>query len=219
MGSLAFKKTIKKRTIAKSRQVSRLVQSKRADHKISEAEKAVISMLENKGIKAKEKTLAVSGLLLNNKISIDDLVQLAGRQSDSDKGTLLAVMEFVSKGHPEIINGKAFKFAISCLKENAPRIKWEAAKVISNTAQLFPTLLKTAVPVLLGTSSHKGNVVRWSAATALAQIIALKKSLNSELIPKVEAILEWEKDNAIRKIYQKALAENMQIDSRSLKND
>jgi hypothetical protein len=206
MGRAAVKKTIKKRVIAKSQQAYTLVGSKRADHKISEAQKAVIAILENKGIKAKEKTLAVSGLLLNNKISIDDLVQLAGLQTDSNKGTLLAVMEFVSKGHPEIINGKAFKFVLSCLKEDAPRIKWEAAKVISNTAPLFPKFLKTAVPVLLGNSSHKGNVVRWSAATALAKIIALKKSLNSELIPKVEAILEWEKDNAIRKIYQKALA-------------
>jgi hypothetical protein len=206
MGRRALKKTIKKRTIAKSRQVSRLVQTKRAVHKISEAQKAVIAILENKGIKAKERTLAVSGLLLNNKISIDDLVQLAGRQTVSDKGTLLAVMEFVSKGHPEIINGKAFKFVISCLKEDAPRTKWEAAKVISNIAQLFPKFLKTAVPVLLGNSSHKGNVVRWSAATALVQIIALKKSLNSELIPNVEAIIEWEQDNAIRNIYQKALA-------------
>jgi hypothetical protein len=206
MGRAAVKKTIKKRVIAKSQQAYTPVGSKAVTQKISEAEKTVMAILENKGIKAKEKSVAVSGLLLNNKISIDDLVQLAGWQTDSNKGTLVAAMEFVSKPHPEIINQKAFKFAISCLKEDAPRIKWEAAKVISNTAQLFPKLLKTAVPVLLGNTRHAGNVVRWSVAKALAKIFALKKSLNRELIPTVEAILRWEKDNAIRKIYQEALA-------------
>jgi hypothetical protein len=206
MGRAAVKKTIKKRTIAKSQKTSKLVELKSANQKISEGENTVIAILENKGMKAKGRTLVVSALLLNNKISIDDLIQLAGWQTDSNKGTLVAAMEFVSKPHPEIINQKAFKFAISCLKEDAPRIKWEAAKVISNTAQLFPKLLKKAVPVLLGNTRHAGNVVRWSAAKALAKIFALKKSLNRDLIPTVEAILRWEKDNAIRKIYQEVLA-------------
>ena len=42
-------------------------------------------------------------------------------------------------------------------------------------------------------------------ATALSKIIHLNLPLNKELIPVAEAIIQREKDNAVKKIYQQAL--------------
>jgi hypothetical protein len=77
-------------------------------------------------------------------------------------------MEFASKTNPGIINDKGFEFAIESLKSDAPRVKWESAKVIANTAHLFPKMLNKAVGNLLINTEHSGTVVRWSAAGALS---------------------------------------------------
>jgi len=174
-------------------------------HNAPYKENSIIDIVANKATKAKEKTVLVSGLLLDHKISIDELVQMAKSQKDTIKATLIEAMEYASKTNPEIINDKAFEFAIQTLKEDVPRIKWEAAKVIRNAAHLHSKLLKKAVVNLLANTEHNGTVVRWSAATALSKIILLNTALNKELIPAAEAIIEWEQDNAIKKIYQQAL--------------
>jgi hypothetical protein len=171
----------------------------------STQEDTIIAIVQNKAIKVKEKVVLLNGLLLNKNIAIDELVDKAKSEKDTIKATLIEAMEYASKANPEIINNKAFEFAIQSLKENAPRVKWEAARVISNTAHLFPRQLNKAVINLLTNTEHSGNVVRWSAATALSKIILLNTPLNKELIPAAEAIIEREEDNAVKKIYQQAL--------------
>ena len=165
----------------------------------------ISAIVSNKATKGKEKVMFLSDLLLNKKITIDELVEKAKSQKDTIKATLIEAVEYASKANAEIVNEKAFDFAIQSLKEAAPRIKWEGAKIISNTAQLFPKLLNKAVVNLLVNTEHNGSVVRWSAATALSKIISLDTPLNNELIPTVEAIIQREEDNAVKKIYLLAL--------------
>ena len=165
----------------------------------------IIAIVDNKATKAKEKVMLLSDLLLNKKVTIDELVEKAKSQKDTIKATLIEAMEYASKTNAEIVNEKAFDFAIQSLKEDAPRIKWEAARVISNTAQLFPKLLNKAVVNLLVNTEHNGSVARWSAATALSKIISLNTPLNNELIPSADAIIQREEDNAVKKIYQQAI--------------
>jgi hypothetical protein len=168
----------------------------------------LIDIIQNKATKAKEKVVLLSSLLLEEKVTIDDLIETANSQKDTIKATLIEAMEYASKLKPEIINVKAFQFVIQSLKDDAPRVKWEAAKVISNAAGLFPHLLNKAILNLLSNTEHSGNVVRWSAATALSKIILLNTARNKELIPAVEAIIQREEDNAVKKIYLKALKKN-----------
>jgi HEAT repeat protein len=166
---------------------------------------ALTVILQDKTIKAKETTTRISKLLLDGTVTIDALIESAGTVKDVSKATLIEALEYASRTTPEIINQQAFKFVVRSLKDVAPRIKLEAARVIANTANLFPKLLKAAVANLLSNTEHSGNVVRWSAATALSKIILLNTSLNKELIPAAQGIIVWEEDNAVRKIYQQAL--------------
>ncbi len=164
-----------------------------------------IDILQDKAIKAKDKTKRIGELLLQKAVNVDELLETAKAQKDVAKATLIEAMEYTSKASPEIVNEKAFHFVVQSLQDDAPRVKWEAAKVIANTAHLFPKLLKGAIANLLANTEHNGNVVRWSAATALSKIILLNTTLNKELVPATEAIIEWEQDNAVKKIYQQAL--------------
>jgi hypothetical protein len=167
--------------------------------------KIINDILSDKMLKVKNKVSSISDLLLSSKIKIKELVEQAKKENDVNKATLIEAMEHASKTNPAIIDEKGFQFAIDCLAAEAPRVKWESARLIANTAHLFPKMHKKAIVHLLDNTVHSGMVVRWSAATALSKIIQCKTALNKELIPAIQAIEKRETDNAIKKIYQQGL--------------
>lgn len=162
-------------------------------------------ILNNKQLKAKNKAEAISKLLLTGKITFEELIKVAKQAQDSPKATCIESIEFATKIKPEIANTACLKFVTKALTEEAPRVKWESARVIANIAHLFPSKLDEAIKNLLVNTEYSGTVVRWSAAGALAAIVILKTKHNKNLVPAIEAICKWEKDNAIKKIYSKAL--------------
>jgi len=72
------------------------------------------------------------------------------------------------------------------LASNAPRVKWEAAKVVANIAHRFPKRLSALLKALLA-------------------IAILRSAHNRTLLPAIHALVERERDAAIRKTYKKAL--------------
>jgi HEAT repeat protein len=98
-----------------------------------------------------------------------------------------------------------FNFAIFSLTDKAPRVKWESARVIANTAHLFPDELTGAIVNLLANTEHKGTVVRWSAAQALSKIVSLNTTHNSQLVPALKTVSAMEEKPSIQKIYTTAL--------------
>ncbi|MES2555308.1 MAG: hypothetical protein V4604_04105 [Bacteroidota bacterium] len=162
-------------------------------------------LLKDKLIKSKEKTETISALLLNKTLNADDLIEFTSDLKDPDKATCIEALEYATKQQPALMTPVAFGFVTTTLTAKAPRVKWESAKVIGNTAALFPDKLDEAIVNLLNNSEHQGTVVRWSAAYALGEIVKLKTSHNSLLIPAIEAICNREEKNSIRKIYLDAL--------------
>jgi HEAT repeat protein len=171
--------------------------------------KNIGSLLGDKQIKPKEKTEALSKMLLDKKLKMADLIEFAAAAKDSPKATCIEAMEFATKSNPELATLSCLDFVSTTLKEKAPRVKWESAKVIGNIAHLFPDKLDKPITNLLLNTEHEGTVVRWSAAFALGEIIKLKTSLNEKLIPAAEATCKREEKNSIRKIYFDALKKVM----------
>lgn len=163
------------------------------------------ALFSDKSIKGKALTEIVCQYLLNQSVSTDELVQFAAQSKDAVKATCIEALEFATKQQPEIINYSCFQFVTECLNAKAPRVKWESARVIANTAGLFKEKLDEPIKSLLDNTTHPGTVVRWSAAVALAEIIKLKTNYNVELIPAVESICNTEIKNSIKKIYSAAL--------------
>ena len=162
-------------------------------------------LINDKTIKPKEKTETISRGLLDNTIGIEDVLAVAAKGKDPVKATCIEAIEYASKQTPTIANEQALAFVTTALKEKAPRVKWESAKVIGNIAHLFPAKLDDAIGNLLTNTEHDGTVVRWSAAFALGEILKLKTKHNKALLPAVEAICEREEKNSIKKIYLAAL--------------
>lgn len=159
----------------------------------------------NKTLKPKEKIEKLSQNIVNKKISVNDLLIFANAAKDTEKGTCVEALEYVSKDNPKIINKKCFEFVVNNLAAKAPRIKWECARVIGNTAQLFKNELDDAIKHLLENTNYDGTVVRWSAAFALGEIIKLKTEYNKKLLPKINEVCKKEEKNSIKKIYLDAL--------------
>jgi HEAT repeat protein len=161
----------------------------------------ITEILANKSAKPKEKTEMLSAMLLDKRISVQQLLAFAASAKDLAKATCIEALEFATKQQPEIADEAAFTFVITTLAAKAPRIKWESAKVIGNTASLFPNKLDEAITALLANTTHPGTVVRWSAAFALGEILKLGTVHNKSLLPALEQVCEKEEKNSIRKIY------------------
>ena len=161
--------------------------------------------IDNKALKPKEKTIAISQWLLEEPQRLSLLIEFAKNAKDPVKATCIESIEFATKLQPTIANLICFEFITASLASKAPRVKWESAKVIGNIAFLFPVQLEEAIRHLFENTEHSGTVVRWSAAFALGEILQLRTRETLELIPAIKVICEREEKNSIKKIYQTAL--------------
>ncbi|MCW1963165.1 HEAT repeat domain-containing protein [Chryseobacterium viscerum] len=162
-------------------------------------------LIKDKTVKSKEKVDIISKWIIDTSLPADELIAFAEKSKDPVKATCIEAIEYATKQNPSLADETVFSFVTQTLTEKAPRIKWESAKVIGNTAHLFPENLDQAISNLLGNTEHEGTVVRWSAAFALGEILKLKTPHNSTLLPALEGISEKEEKNSIKKIYLDAI--------------
>ncbi len=155
--------------------------------------------------KTKEKTEALTQWLERNYEDINLLVDFANESDETIKATCIEAIEIVSKERPQIVSEYCFEFVTKALAEESPRVKWESAKVIANSAHLFSGKLDKAIKNLLVNAEHKGTVVRWSAALALSQIVKLKTKKNVDLLRVIESATSPSARSSIRKIYLGAI--------------
>lgn len=162
-------------------------------------------VFQDKTLKAKAKVSTIGEWLLNNELPLDELLAYAEKQKATDKATCIEAVEFATKKVPTIADENLWEYVTNTLNDEEPRVKWESAKVIGNTAKLFPTQLDKAIKNLLPNADNNGTVVRWATAYALAEILKLKTENNTKLLPKIEQLCETETDNGVKKKYIEAI--------------
>ena len=162
-------------------------------------------LLNDKTKKVKEKMETISKWLLDGSMPTDELIAFAEKSKDSEKATCIEAIEYATKQNPKIVDESVFAYVTKTLTENAPRVKWESAKVIGNIAHIFPTKLNKAIGNLLINSENNGTVVRWASAFALGEILKLKTKHNKDLLPTIEAICNRERDTGVKKKYLDAI--------------
>ena len=171
----------------------------------------ISEIINSKTLKPKEKTETICKWILEESLTIDDLIGFANASKDPGKATCIESLEFATRMNPKIATKGCLDFVSGTLKEKAPRIKWESAKVIGNIAKLFQEDLDYAITNLLTNSEHTGTVVRWSSAFALGEILKLNTKYNTSLLPAIESICNAEEKNSIRKIYSDALKKTKKL--------
>lgn len=162
-------------------------------------------LIKDKAVKSKEKVEFISKWIIDTSLPVDELIAFAEKSKDPVKATCIEAIEYATKQNANLADETVFSFVTQTLTEKTPRIKWESAKVIGNTAHLFTENLDQAISNLLGNTEHEGTVVRWSAAFALGEILKLKTQHNSSLLPTLEGLSEKEEKNSIKKIYLDAI--------------
>ena len=131
-------------------------------------------IFQDKTSKQKAKTEMLSKLVLDQTIGTAELIAFAKKADDTVKATCIESLEYATRQTPSIANNKCLQFVTQALADDAPRVKWESAKVIGNIAHLFPTKLDKAICNLLTNTEYNGTVVRWATAFALGEIVKLK---------------------------------------------
>ncbi|HEX8333127.1 MAG TPA: hypothetical protein VF622_10915, partial [Segetibacter sp.] len=96
----------------------------------------IAELLNDKTLKPKVKTETLSHWLLDNKLSIDELLVFADTAKDSPKATCIEAIEFATRHDRKIVDETCFHFVSQTLTAKAPRVKWESARVIGNVAHL-----------------------------------------------------------------------------------
>lgn len=154
--------------------------------------------------KPKEKVDALAKEVEDNRISIKQLIDYFEIGSVSEKGSCIEAIERIARDKPEIVLSY-IDFIIDHINDQAPKVKWETARVIGNLSQKYPSEVVKAVPKLLLNTEDTGTVVRWSAAFALTEIAKNNLKLRKELVPRFKEIAEKEKNNGVKNLYVKAL--------------
>ncbi len=156
--------------------------------------------------KSKELTSFISKIILDKKPAASDFCQAVRKGNDSERGTCVEALEFASQTKPEIAKLYLAEI-ITCLSDKAPRVKWEASRIIGNVAKIFPQETGKAVENLRKNTQDKGTVVRWSTAYALGEIAKSNSKIRPLLLKEINALIKKETNGGVKNVYLKALKE------------
>ncbi|MEW5759699.1 MAG: HEAT repeat domain-containing protein [Candidatus Thermoplasmatota archaeon] len=163
-----------------------------------------IEEIINSKEKPKKKVAILAERIKRDKKLVAQLVEFFKSGSDSERGTCMEAIEYVTKEAPEF-GETCLDFVIEHISDKAPRVKWEACRVIGNVAHKFPDKVKEVIPKLLENTKDKGTVIRWGAAFALTEIAKSNSELQKQLIPEFHKILKREASTGVKKIYLRCL--------------
>jgi len=154
-------------------------------------------------IKPKEKTARLAESLKRGETTIKELIEFFATGSDSERGTCMEALETITRDDPQPAE-TVLDFALAQLDHKAPRVKWEASRVIANLARAFPKKVTAALPALLKNTKNEGTVVRWSAAFALTEIALHSPETRKQLLPVITRLAR-EEEGGVRKVYAQGL--------------
>lgn len=126
-----------------------------------------------------------------NEKLFEQLVECLRNGSDVQRGICAEVMEYATKDNPQL----AVPFLdsiIAYINYDAPKVKWETARVVANASRASSESIAKAIPKLFLNAEDIGTVGRWSAAYALAKIAIHSPKLRANLIPRFMKIVKRE---------------------------
>jgi hypothetical protein len=154
--------------------------------------------------KPKELLVNLSEKVKKDKKLLSNFSDCLKNASATEKGTLMETLEYASKDHPEVAIPHLNE-VINHLSFDAPRVKWEAARVIANLSKEYPDKAAQAIDRLLVNTKDKGTVIRWSTAFAIGEITKFNKNKQKSLVSIIEGLAKKEQNNGVKNVYLKAL--------------
>lgn len=164
----------------------------------------LLEEVHRSGKKGRDLNDWLANRIIQEKPSSEDFLAAVNGGNDSERGTCVEALEFVSQTQPALAL-PYIATVINSLSDKAPRVKWEAARVIGNIAASFPQQAADATAPLMTNTTDKGTVVRWSTAFALTEIAKHNPDARAALVTEIDRILLKEDNSGVRNVYLKAL--------------
>ncbi len=165
---------------------------------------AEIAEILGSKITAKKRAKSLADALSRGRLNPSAFVMTIPKLADAELAIVVEALEAVTRKEPELVDEKLFNLLIKCVAHAAPRVRWEAARTIGNSAGQHSSRLGTAVDALLVNTSDVGTVVRWATAQALASILRSGYS-GKNLRARIGELVAREEDDGVRGVYEKAL--------------
>lgn len=156
--------------------------------------------------KPKEKTAALAQALAQKKIPAQEFIAFFKTALDKDQGACADAMKHVSAEKPEIL-APFIQDLVPFITSKTARVKWGVPEAIGNLAEQYPKQVEKAITNLLVNTKDPSTVVRWCAAFALIAIAQHNPKARKELGAKMKGIMGKEKNNGVKKVYEKELNE------------
>jgi hypothetical protein len=156
------------------------------------------------GLKPKQIVVGISLKLELDRSLMPELLECLADGTDSARGHCIEAIEHATLKDPDLVVPYLNVISHS-LSDKAPRVRWEAARIIGNVARRFPAEVESTIPGLIANTGDKGTVVRWSAAFALAEIAKANSSVRTDLLTRFPEIMAKESSNGVKNIYLKAM--------------
>lgn len=163
------------------------------------------NLFSNKNVKAKEKVVQLVRLLQSNTIKKEELIEFANQTNAVNKASCIEAIEKVTHENSAFCDELIWAFVTDSLLDKEPRIKWESARVIANSAKECVHISDTTLKNLFTNIRHEGKVVRWATAMAICSIALQSKSESGFWKTELKRLTELEMENSIRKIYTNTL--------------
>lgn len=160
--------------------------------------------LLSSGRSVKAKSKAITEALLAQELSVSACRRRLPGLGPTDRATLLEGIEGATRDEPSLVDKAMFVALVDCLEDEAPKVKWEAARTLANVAALHKGRLGGALHSLFVNATHEGKVVRWATAQALAAFVRAGFE-NEQLNKHVRASAKNESDDGVRKVYAKVV--------------
>jgi HEAT repeat protein len=171
---------------------------------IDEVKMNILQAIRTSGKKGKELNSFTAALFEAEKPSAEDFTQAMIKGRDAERGVTIEALEYLTQTNPEAAR-PYLETVIQRLSDKAPRVRWEAARVITNVAGTYGMEIEPAIPGLIQNAADKGTVVRWSSAFAMGEIAKTNPKVRGELVENMKALADKEENNGVRNVYLKAL--------------
>lgn len=164
----------------------------------------LLKRLRSSEMKAKALSASLAKEIVKDGKLLESLSEEFELLTDVEKGVVMEALEYATDIDPEVAE-PVLQVVFDCLECEAPKVKWEAARIVGNIARRYPDRAALSTSRLLENAKHKGTVVRWSSAYALGEILRHNSKVRGRLLPEIDKALRREKNSGVKNVYLKAL--------------
>lgn len=171
----------------------------------------IVELVNNTSLKAMEKRIQILKILLEDNLSLQELITICDSLKDKQIAIILEAIEEITNKKMKQLDPAYIDFVANYILSDNNSCKREASRIVGNLAEQYPHKLDSIIQCLIKNTTDDSTVVRWGSAYALSRIIVLPEHANTDLYDEISDICEKEQNNGVKNQYVKALKKAVKV--------